>query len=128
MKTSKTYYHAGLFKYLPGDKWPEQPVKPESFQTKGGLKVEMGGDFGYEKALAKYNQALTSALKEAIDFEDQEKIESFIIGPNVAANNFVLKEGLYSIPDVEVDKVPNIYSDERSLLTPWLARLKESNN
>lgn len=46
---------------------PVEPEPPHSWETKGGLKIEVGGDFGYDKAYSKYKSALQSL------FTDPEK-------------------------------------------------------
>jgi hypothetical protein len=68
MKTSKAYYYQGKFKYLEGDKWPKEPVS-----------YGVGDEQYYGCRLAEYQEALTSALKEAIDFEDYLRIAKMVI-------------------------------------------------
>lgn len=67
---------------------PKMPVRPESGSKHtlpdGSKKtLELGGDFGYEKALAKYHAALELAKKEAVEVDESFvlKILRCITGP-----------------------------------------------
>jgi hypothetical protein len=136
MKTSKiAYYYQGKFKYLEGDKWPEEPnhldykhqneFKEWLWKT-DSHKHQYGDDYD------RYLKSLTSALKEAIDFEDQDRIFRLIFPDLKAAEKFQvgndqgmfvsyrignqwycrsLKKGLYNIPEIEVEIVEKPMDD-----------------
>lgn len=60
----------GILRYNP-DGWPVTPVKPTGFNSHAGF-VHMGGDFGHEKTVKKYNTALEKAKSESVPFENQK--------------------------------------------------------
>ena len=96
MKTTKAYYHQGKFKHLPGDKWPDPDDK---------LFTE------FLNGKQCYKEALTSAVKEAVDYEDQDAIHELVYKSShykniVKLDEFhkqALPEGLYTIPEQEVE-------------------------
>lgn len=88
MKTTQTYYHKGLFLFNERG-WPDRSV----------MKHIGAGE-------EHYPAALTSAIESSVPFEDQEKI-LHVVGnaqPFIedGAGVFVSKEGLYTMPEVEV--------------------------
>jgi hypothetical protein len=122
-KTKIVGYYQGKFKYLEGDKWP----------------VHFYSDHPDEAKSKMFQEALTSALKEAIDFEDQDRIKTKVIVSNFGdaditryengeSLNHLFEEGLYNIPEIEI-KVVNrwIGHNEDSACTEPVARIKESS-
>ena len=60
----------GILRYNP-DGWPKEPLKSTGFNSHAGF-VHMGGDFGHEKTVKKYNAALEKAKSESVPFENQK--------------------------------------------------------
>jgi hypothetical protein len=57
---------------------PVKPVKRESFESYAGT-VYMGGDFGHDKAMRKYNEALQSAIASAVEVSNQEEVKGRLL-------------------------------------------------
>jgi hypothetical protein len=89
MKTSKAYYHNGLFRFLEGDGWPVKPDERAIYND----SLTMPGSYPY--ALNKYNEALQAALDKSIPYEDQEAIKKM--------TEPFPSDGLYSFPEIEVE-------------------------
>lgn len=67
-------FHESIWKCFEG----ELPVKPEpveDWETKGGLKIHVGGDFGYSKALTKYNKKIATLKASALPVGNPEIIK-----------------------------------------------------
>jgi hypothetical protein len=104
LKSEKAYYKDGKFWFVEGDKWPVRPNESD-------LDHDIYSKKYIEERIEDYEQTLTSALKEAVEFEDQTQIKVWacaIVNPNLAANNWQPDEGLYTIPEqrVEIVEVP----------------------
>jgi hypothetical protein len=135
LKTEKVYYKDGKFWFLEGDKWPEEPNE-KSFS---------GDQWKEANARQHYKESITSAIKQAIQFDDQELAMKLVYGKHGHLDNLpmnfyqwrdeYLKEGLYNISPQEViildAKVARIYSTgdlhKHMPLTGKVARLVPSS-
>lgn len=119
MKIDQVYHKEGTWYCLPTGKCPEEPTwegndEEDYCCSKQLCDVE---DDTCDCALQhhSYKEALAAALKEAKPFEDQQHIETLVYGhpsqliDNRPVNYFSwkdkLKDGLYSIPETEVEIV-----------------------
>jgi hypothetical protein len=135
LKTEKVYYKDGKFWFLEGDEWPEEPNEKDS----------SGDQWKEVNARQHYKESLTSAIKQAIQFDDQELAMKLVYGKHGHLDNLpmnfyqwrdeYLKEGLYNISPQEViildAKVARIYSTgdlhKHMPLTGKVARLVPSS-
>jgi hypothetical protein len=87
---------------------PKEPQQITGFETKGGLKFEMGGDFGYDKAMRKYQSTLQQAKDNAIPIGNEEEVKQYLVK---AYSNNALKhinakgDSIYSIEGYEVEVI-----------------------
>jgi hypothetical protein len=119
MKTSQAYYHQGKF-WFNEKGWPVRPVK--GFNAAHYVSARME----YDVAVLEYEEALTTALAEAVEFEDQEAIKTIVawdyqtrVSGGYSLKTFKMvceedeefkrmwltnpgEEGLYTIPEIEV--------------------------
>jgi hypothetical protein len=93
MKTEKTYFHNGKFWFLEGDQWPEEPeygkLTSDTLEKDKLKAIQYAGD-------------LKGALSKAVEFEDQKAILSLVVSKVFPRD---ITEGLYSIPEQEVEVV-----------------------
>jgi hypothetical protein len=102
MKTEKAYYKDGKFWFLEGDQWP---VEPEYCTDFGDIIILCGNTLcRCDNQLRAYRANLSSSLSKAVEFEDQEAIWKLIF-PFKVRDIRNDKEGLYSIPEQEVEVV-----------------------
>jgi hypothetical protein len=124
-KITQVGYFNGKFLYSPTG-WPEEPkydVKCHSTHSCicASLAFENGANRdvvdGYDDNCPhRYQKALSSAIAQAVEFEDQEGIvklawenDERITDPKWSLwkwKQFMLKEGLYTIPPTEIGVVP----------------------
>lgn len=114
MKTFKGLYidTQGVLK---SGMFPAEPKRPTGWETKGGLKIEMGGDFGYTNAMEKYHKALQAAkdsgIEVQLDFVTGDLLSGHLPKPCQPDTIHPLPSGW----EVEVKQVLEIYGDNSYL-------------
>ena len=108
MKIDQVYHKEGTWYCLPTGKWPNKPHDMCVGYCDGDHKCPP-----CQRKWEGYEESIASALKEAKPFEDQQHIETLVYGhPSQLTNNLPvnyfswkekLKDGLYSIPETEVE-------------------------
>lgn len=83
-----------VLRYRP-DGWPKEPKKVTEFESYAGT-VYCGGDFGYEKAMNKYTEALQKAKYDSVPFEDQKQIWDLVCSYN-AFTKHAQKDNFYDL-------------------------------
>jgi hypothetical protein len=116
-KITQVGYFNGKFLYSPTG-WPEEPkydVKCHSTHSCicASLAFENGANRdvvdGYDDNCPhRYQKALSSAIAQAVEFEDQERIEGLVIdhnGTEILTVFSNMKAGIYTIPPTEIEVV-----------------------
>jgi hypothetical protein len=116
-KITQVGYFNGKFLYSPTG-WPEEPkydVKCHSTHSCicASLAFENGANRdvvdGYDDNCPhRYQKALSSAIAQAVEFEDQERIEGLVIdhnGTEILTVFSNMKAGIYTIPPTEIEVI-----------------------